>query len=196
MTSTEKYGITKFDEQNYTQIVVDFILDHPGCTGAYLLNKEKRIGRKRFYETILPTLRRKKVITEKRKHKNARDIMLYVREDNPIYTVSKELREFENLYPSLLKKVKEELESERLQKPEYSQYPEEFWLLDSTLLLFETIRIFMLRSVMIWPRIIQDKYTRERSNFTIFSKLYQMQIKMSETLGYPSIGAKTHLSHL
>jgi hypothetical protein len=39
-------------------------------------------------------------------------------------------------------------------------------------------------------RIIQDKYTRERLNFTIFSKLYQMQIKMSETLGYPSIGGQ------
>jgi hypothetical protein len=188
MTPTEKYGITKFDEQNYTQIVVDFIFNNPGCTAADILKKEEKkkekreIGRKRLF-AILRKLKRKKVIIEKKKHKNARNIMLYVREDNPIYIVSKELREFENRYPSLLKKVKEELESgKRLQKPEYFQYPEEFRLLDSTLLLFEIIRIFMLRSLMIWPRIIQDKYTRERLNFTIFSKLYQMQIKMSETL--------------
>jgi hypothetical protein len=48
----------------------------------------------------------------------------------------------------------------------------------------------MLKSVMIWSRIIQDKYTRELLNFTIFSKLYQMQIKMSETLGYQSVGGQ------
>jgi hypothetical protein len=151
MTSTEKYGITKFDEQKYTQIVVDFIFNNPGCTAADILKKEEKkkekreIGRKRLF-AILRELKRKKVIIGKKKHKNARNIMLYVREDNPIYTVSKELREFENLYPSLLKKVKEELESgQRLQEPEYFQFPE-----DSTLFLFETIRIFMLRSLMIW----------------------------------------------
>jgi hypothetical protein len=41
----------------------------------------------------------------------------------------------------------------------------------------------MLRSVMVWSRTIQDKYTREILNFTIFSKLHQMQVKISETLG-------------
>jgi hypothetical protein len=41
----------------------------------------------------------------------------------------------------------------------------------------------MVRSVMIWSRTVQDKYTREILNFTTFSKLYQMQLKISETLG-------------
>lgn len=184
MTSTEKYGITKFDEQNYTQIVVDFILDNPGRTGAYLLSKEKRIGRKRFYETILPTLRRKKVIIEKKKHKKARDIMLFIREDNPLYIVSKEVSEFEDLYPRLLTKVKEEVEgwrSEGVRDPVTVNQDELF--LDSTLFLFETLRVYMLRSVMVWSRTTQDKYTREILSFTIFSKLYQMQVKMSETFG-------------
>ena len=45
---------------------------------------------------------------EKKSHKTARNKMLYVREDNPLYTVSKELKEFEELYPSLLKKIKGE----------------------------------------------------------------------------------------
>jgi hypothetical protein len=202
MTSTEKYGITKFDKQNYIHIVVDFLLDHPGCTGAYLLSKEKRIGRKRFYETILPTLRRKKVIIEKKKHKQARDIMLFIREDNPIYIVSKELREFENLYPSLLTNVKEQLErwqsGKHLLKPTYlpgSRGKKEYeWdtepsdvaaelIIDSTLLLFETMRTNMLRTIMTWSRIVEEKYTREILNFMIFSKFYKMQIKVSEVLG-------------
>jgi hypothetical protein len=191
MESIEDY-VTKFDKQHYIQMALDFILNNPGCTAAYLLRNEKRIGRKRLYETILPTLRKKKLIREEKvRKKRGRDIRLFVREDNPLYIVSKELREFENLYPDLLKKVKEKVEL--LQSGEAkSEYTEEFrdpviadqreLFIDSTLFLFEIMRIYMLRSVMVWSRTIKDKYTREILNFTIFSKLYQMQVKMSETL--------------
>ena len=41
---------------------------------------------------------------------------------------------------------------------------------------------------MVWSRTIQDKYNREILNFTILSKLYRMQIKMSETLGDVMLG--------
>jgi hypothetical protein len=33
-----------------------------GCAAAYLLSNEERIGRKRLYATILPTLREKELI--------------------------------------------------------------------------------------------------------------------------------------
>jgi hypothetical protein len=176
MTSAEKYGIMKFDEQRYSQMIVDFILNNPGCTAEYILKNESKkteykreIGRKRLF-TILKKLKLKKVIIEKKSHTKARNKMLYVNEDNPLYTVSKELREFERLYPNLLEKVKG--------KP----YPNPKLIYDTTLLLFDTMRLYMLRLVMIWSRTIEDKYTKELLNFTIFSKLYQMQIKISETL--------------
>jgi hypothetical protein len=204
MTSTQKYGITKFRELNYLQIVVDFIYNHPGCTATYLLSKEsKNIGKKRLYQTILPTLRRKKIIREEKKlHKRGRDIMLFIREDNPIYIASKELREFESLYPSLLTSLKEQLErwqsGKHLLKPTYlpgSRGKKEYeWdtepsdvaaelIIDSTLLLFETMRTNMLRTIITWSRLIEEKYTREILNFMIFSKFYKMQIKVSEVLG-------------
>ena len=107
--------------------------------------------------------------------------MLYVREDNALYTVSKELKEFEKLYPSLLKKIKGEYKGWQSGKwPLYDGASELIY--DTTLFLFDTMRLYMLRSAMVWSRIIEDKYTKELLNFTIFSKLYQMQIKISETL--------------
>jgi hypothetical protein len=70
-------------------------------------------------------------------------------------SVSKELKEFEKLYPSLLKKVKGELEGwqsgKRLLKPKYSQYHGEplyvayELIFDTTLFLFDTMRLYMLR---------------------------------------------------
>jgi hypothetical protein len=179
---------------NLTKIHPDSCGFYTGVSRLYwsISFKEKRIGLKRSYETILPTLRRKKVIIEKQKHKKDRNKMLFIREDNPIHIISKELREFENLYPNLLNKVKEKVELWQSGKAKF-EYTEEFrepviadqteLFLDSTLFLFEIMRIYMLRCVMVWSRTTQDKYTREILNFTIFSKLYQMQVKMSETLG-------------
>ena len=40
MTSTEIYGITKFDEQHYSQIIIDFILNNPGCTAECIMKNE------------------------------------------------------------------------------------------------------------------------------------------------------------
>jgi hypothetical protein len=206
MTSKETYGITKFDEQRYSQMIVDFILNNPGCTAEFIMKnelekaeEEREIGRRRLF-TILKKLKRKKVIMEKKSHKKARNKMLYVREDNPLYTVSKELKEFEELYPSLLKKVKGELEGwqsgKRLLKPKYSQYHGEplyvayELIFDTTLFLFDTMRLYTLRLAMVWSRTIEDKYTKELLNFTIFSKLYQMQIKISETVGDVTLGGQ------
>jgi hypothetical protein len=205
MASTEKYVIAKFDNQHYTQIAVEYILNHHGCTAADLLKNETRIGRKRFYKTILPTLRKKKLIREVKVRKmRGRHIMLFIKEDNPLYIVSKELKDFEDLYPCLLMKVKEQVQrwnsGKRLQKPKYLEYPEEFrepsdtlteLIFDMTLLLFETMRTYMFRSTMVWSRTIQDKFTREILNYTIFSKLYQMQNKMSEILGTITLGDAT-----
>jgi hypothetical protein len=113
-----------------------------------------------------------------------------------------ELREFENLYPFLLTKVKEQLQrwqsGEHILQPTYlpgSKGKKEYeWdteplavalelIIDSTLLLFETMRTSILRTVMVCSRIIGDRYTREILNFMIFSKLYLMQVKVSEVLG-------------
>jgi hypothetical protein len=192
MESTERNLITPIDEQHYIQKIIDFILNNPGYTAEDILKNNKgEIGRKRLF-TILKKLKRKKTIIEKKLHKKGRNKMLFVSEDNPLYIISKELREFEDLYPNLLKKLKEKVElwqsgkakfeyTEELRDPVIADQHELF--LDSTLFLFEIMRIYMLRSVMVWSRTIQDKYTREIVNFTIFSKLYRMQVKISEILG-------------
>ncbi|MGA9840988.1 MAG: hypothetical protein WBQ25_01590 [Nitrososphaeraceae archaeon] len=133
-------------------------------------------------------MKRKKVIMEKKSHKTARNKMLYVREDNPLYTVSKELKEFEELYPSLLKKIKGEHKG--WQSGKWPLYDASELIYDTTLFLFDTMRLYMLRSAMVWSRIIEDKYTKELLNFTIFSKLYQMQIKISETLDDVTLGGQ------
>ena len=142
MTSTEIYGITKFDEQRYSQIIIDFILNNPGCTAECIMKnelekpeEEREIGRKRLF-TILKKLKRKKVIMEKKSHKKARNKMLYVREDNALYTVSKELKEFEKLYPSLLKKIK--VEYKGWQSGKWPLYDGASGLIyDTTIFLFE-----------------------------------------------------------
>ena len=174
MTSTEIYGITKFDEQRYSQMVIDFILNNPGCTAEFIMKnklekpeEEREIGRKRLF-TILRNLKRKKVIMEKKSHKKARNKMLYVREDNPLYTVSKELKEFEKLYPNLLEKVKENLDDQLIY--------------DTTLFLFDTMRVYTLRSAMVWSGTIEDKFTKDLLNFTIFQSYTRCKLKFQKLL--------------
>jgi hypothetical protein len=129
-----------------------------------------------------------------------------------IYVASKELREFEKHYSLLLTKVKEHIEKwqsgKHILKPIYlpgSKGKKEYeWhtephgvpmelITDSTLLLFEIMRTKTLRTVMVWSRIINDKYTRDALNFMVFSKLYQMQFKISEVLGDVTIIDKNAL---
>lgn len=194
--------VTKFDALLYDQYVYDFIRKNPGRTAAYLLEHEKRIRKKRLH-TILPNLEDKGLISRKKLHGiKGRHIALYVTDDSPLGILSRELDEFENHYPKLLTKLKEHIEKwqsgKHLLKPtflpgsqgkkEYEYYIEPHGIAlelitYSTVLLFETMRTNILRTVMVWSRIIDDKYTREMLNFMVFSKLYQMQIKISEVLG-------------
>lgn len=195
MVSAETYGITKFDEQRYSKVIVDFILNKPGCTAENILKNESKkiefkreIGRKRLF-TVLNKLKRKNMIIEKKRHPKARDKMLYVNGDNPLCIVSRELREFKKLYPNLLNKVKEEHKGWQSGKwPPYDDASEIIY--DTTLLLFDTMRLYMFRSAMVWSRTIEDKYTKELLNFIIFSKLHQIQIKISETLDDVTLGGQ------
>src|SRR5690348_1997898 len=104
MSTKEKYGMTTVDQQYYTQKVVEFILDNPGCTFEEIV-RTKLIGRKRLSK-ILPMLKGKKVIVERML--NARNKMLYVNKAEPLYIVLTELREFEKVYFPMLRKIEEQ----------------------------------------------------------------------------------------
>jgi hypothetical protein len=72
MVTFETFGISLIDEQKFCQIVIDFISNHQGCIDEDIVKGQKQIGRKKLFR-ILPALKEKNIVTEKKSKPGARN---------------------------------------------------------------------------------------------------------------------------
>jgi hypothetical protein len=133
----------------------------------------------------------------KDKKVNRRDHRYFVETNNPVTVTSSELDEFESVYISLLKKVKEHINrryddvmARHYSNPNHRNIAEidQFFyvtdLISASLSIFsETLKTYMLRSTILWPNIIKDKDFLNMLISTLFAKFSDIRIHMEETFG-------------
>jgi hypothetical protein len=177
------------------EIIIRFINENQPCTSQDLVKGvSDKISRVPVFDTLSELMKYGIVKDQK---VNRRDHRLFVDTNNPMIVVSREIDEFENVYISLLKKVKEHMNRRYhdLMSRHYSNTQhriiaeiDEYFnapdLISPSLRIFsEVLTTYMLRSTILWSKIIEDKDFRNMLSSTVFEKFSDMRIHMQEIFG-------------
>jgi hypothetical protein len=167
--------------------IVDFISENQPCTAEDLVKGLKdKISRVPVFHTLSELIKEGLVKDQKI---NRRDHRLFVDTNNPMIVVSREIEEFENVYISLLKKIEEHINrryhdviAHDYSNPNHrstAEIDEFFYVTDlistSFRIFSEVLAMYMLRSTILWPKIIKDKDFRNMLSSTVFAKFSDIQ---------------------
>jgi hypothetical protein len=177
------------------EIIIKFISENQPCTSQDLVKGvSDKISRVPVFD-ILSELMKYSIVKDQKV--NRRDHRLFIDTYNPMIVISREIDEFESVYISLLKKVKEhinrryhDLMARHYSNPQHRSLDEadEYFyahdLISTSLRIFsEVLRTYMLRSTILWPNIIEDKDFRNILNSTVFAKFSDIRIRMHDIFG-------------
>jgi predicted transcriptional regulator len=183
------------DTEQRKDIILKFISQNQCCTIEQVVKGVKRdISRVPVYD-LLSELMEKGIVKDKKP--NRRDHRLFVDTNNPIVEISREIEEFENAYISLLKKVREQInrryhgvmdhDYSSLQHRSLNEASEFFYVTDlisrSLHVFSEVLRVYILRSTVLWPNIIRDKEFLNKLNSTVFAKFSDIRIRIHDIFG-------------
>jgi hypothetical protein len=176
------------------EIIIRFINENQPCTSQALVKGvSDKISRVPVFDTLSELMEDGIVKDQKI---NRRDHRLFIDTKNPMIVVSREIDEFESVYISLLKNVKEhinkryhDLKTHHYSNPQarsLGEIDEFFHTTDSisrSLRIFsDVLMMYMLRSAALWPNMIRDRDFVNKLNSTIFTKFSDMWISMNDIL--------------
>ncbi len=187
MDIDESLEIEIFDEEKSREIVIDFIQNKSGCIAEDILRGQNRIGRKKLFR-ILFDLKNENVITEGEKPKpKARNKPLLVNGANPLTVILNELEEFEKIYYLILEKTVDVCNKKRTDAISASEQdvrePPYIDLLSAMSLMWQPFNIFVellkmyLIRMIIWSKVIQDKYLISKLYSMIFAKFAHIEAR-------------------
>lgn len=188
MDMDESLDIEIFDEEKSREIVIDFIQNKTGCIAEDILRGQNRIGRKKLFR-ILSDLKNENVIIEGEKSKpNARNKHLLVNGANPLTVTLNELEKFEKIYCLILEKTvdvcnKKQIDAisaleQDLEEPSYLDLlssMDSMWL--SLNIFVEFFKLYLIRLIIVWSKVIQNKDVMSKLYSMIFAKFAQIQAR-------------------
>jgi hypothetical protein len=181
------------DQQERRRIIIEYITNNPGCNKQKVVKAlEPRLSRVPILN-IIQELEEDGIVKQVIEKENRREHKLYVNTGNILVSVENELKEFEEAFFSLLGSVKEKFDALYLdvksQQPTdpskrdlSKMHPILNLISESFHIFYDVVDIYMIRSLMVWPKTIQDKDILKKLYSTIFTKIADMQLHMSEIL--------------
>jgi hypothetical protein len=175
--------------------IIKFIRENQPCTAEDLVKGLKNdFSRVPVFHTLSELIKERLV---KDRKINRRDHRFFVDTNNPMIVVSREIEEFENVYISLLKKIKEHINrryhdviAHNYSNPNHrstAEIDEFFYVTDlistSFRIFSEVLAMYMLRSTILWPKIIEDKDFRNMLSSTVFEKFSDIRNHGHEIFG-------------
>jgi hypothetical protein len=179
------------DLEERRKIIIEYIRNNPSCNQEKIVKyMEGKISRQTVLNT-LDDLESDDMVYWKTQRQNSRDHKFFVKEDNILVSVSKELEEFDKSFFSMLTKVKQKFDKLYLHtkaqraknQSRLSKFERLLNLLSQAVEIFyEIVDVYMLRCILKWPTIIKDQDTIKKLYSILFSKISDMQFRMSEIL--------------
>lgn len=173
------------NEQQRRDILIEFIRKHPGCTKEKIIKIEAiPISRATVFK-LLGELKNEGIVNEIIEKENSRDHKLFVNTSNLLVLVPGELEEFEKAFFPLLEKAKLEFErrTKGLSKLNSSEDSSIYQLISQPLFMFyQMVNSYYIRSLMLWPRIILEEDALKKLYTIVFTKVANMQSRISEIL--------------
>jgi hypothetical protein len=168
------------------QDIINYIIDHQGCTKADLeRDLAQRIPKGTIYKLVNVMIKEGVLIEQKHDKKSIR---LFVNKNNLLASVPIELEQFKSALDALFDKTNEKITfpsifgtSPNIASDRISQLSEE-----RLSLFLRMVDSILIRSIVKWPKRIQDKETLKKLYYTVFIKISDILIDIAEQREIPS----------
>lgn len=176
------------------KVIIDFISNNPGCNQQEIV---RHLEGKSSRQTVLKDvdqLQEDGIIYYEIQKENSRDHHFYVKDDNILVSVSKELDEFDKNYFSALTKIKEKFDKLYLKTKKdhvIGETKEQNLVVFKPLLnvlsqsveiLYEVLDVYILRCILVWPKTVKKEDIIKKLYSIVISKISDIQFRMSEIL--------------
>jgi hypothetical protein len=176
------------EDSEKRSLITAYIYNNPEC------NKQSvgKLSRVPVHKTI-EELCKDNVIIERRENQNSRDCKLSVNTGNLLFRVTKELDDFDKSFCVLLKRVSKEFDRLYIKNKEGSLDAKQMQpilnlYLEAFHIFYEIVDTYLVRSVLEWSKTIGDREFKKQIYSTVFTKIADIHLRMSETLGSTKAG--------
>jgi len=170
--------------------IIKYLKEHQGSTRSGITRGLKGIAAKRTIDKLVKEMIEDQIVTIKREKENARDIKLYLNEDNILASATLQLDEFVNAFESLFYYIIENIKNIRTNKfpdknnKELSAVDDAnfFSLLQCINILDRVSNAYTACAVIVWPKRMQDEEDLRRLFSFVFNRLASLRFYVSNTL--------------
>ena len=166
-----------FDKKYQRDEIINFLVNNPGCSKGDLVRGVKNIVSKRPLEKILQELKRDDLVKIEKEKPNSRAYKLFLCSENILIVLDNQIRDFNKEFKKLLQKVeavipelnllpftnKENRDKNFIMILFYEQLP--------LFILKYLMQCFLLKSIAVWPKIIQKKEIISQLNSLVFTEI-------------------------
>ena len=157
--------------------IINFLVNNPGCSKGDLVRGVKNIVSKRHLEKILMELKRDDLVKIEKEKPNSRAYKLFLCSENILIVLNNQIRDFNEEFKKLLQKIeavipelnllpftnKENRDKNFIMILFYEQLP--------LFILKYLMQCFLLKSIAVWPKIIQKKEIISKLNSLVFTEI-------------------------
>ena len=165
------------DKKYQRDEIINFLMNNPGCSKGDLVRGVKNIVSKRPLEKILQELKRDDLVKIEKEKPNSRAYKLFLCSENILIVLNHQIRDFNEEFKKLLQKVeavipelnllpftnKENRDKNFIMILFYEQLP--------LFILKYLMQCFLLKSIVVWPKIIQKKEIINQLNSLVFTEI-------------------------
>ena len=165
------------DKKYQRDEIINFLMKNPGCSKGDLVRGVNNIVSKRPLEKILQELKRDDLLKIEKEKTNSRAYKLFLCSENILIVLNNQIRDFNQEFKKLLQKVeavipevnllpftnKENRDKNFIKILFYEQLP--------LFILKYLMQCFLLKSIAVWPKIIQKKEIISQLNSLVFTEI-------------------------
>ena len=165
------------DKKYQRDEIINFLMNNPGCSKGDLVRGVKNIVSKRPLEKILQELKRDDLVKIEKEKPNSRAYKLFLCSENILIVLNNQIRDFNEEFKKLLQKIevvipelnllpftkKENKDKNFIMILFYEQLP--------LFILKYLMQCFLLKSIAVWPKIIQKKEIINQLNSLVFTEI-------------------------
>jgi len=175
------------------RLITDYIYNNPDCNQESVVKAMDGILSRVPVRNTIKELCEDKVVSIKKENQNSRDQQLSINTGNILFTVSRELDDFDKSFCVLLKKVGKEFDRLYLKNKQGSRdlakmQPILNLLSECFHIFYEIVDSYLVRSVLQWLKVIGGREFKKQIYSTVFTKIADIHLRMSETLSSTKAG--------
>jgi hypothetical protein len=169
--------LTDINDKRRKDEILDFLMNNPGCTKEDLVRGVTNIASKKTVIKILNELEREELVTIEKEKSSSRAYKLFLRNGNILIVLNNQIRDFNKEFKKLADKIEATI-------PELILLPftnkENINKNFIKILFYEQLLLFLLKylmqclllkSIVVWPKIIQKEEIRNKLNSLVFTEI-------------------------